>query len=68
MPLFEVAIIELPTEEEKKNGKFETLIAGPKSVIARTGQVAALGLIKELDGVDLNRLEVLVRPFAEGVR
>lgn len=67
MPLFEVAIIETPTKKETDEGKGERLVFGPKPVIAKDPQGAAIAAV--LDGtvmpdVDRQRMQVLVRPFA----
>ena len=67
MPLFEVAILENPTKKAHEDGAGQKLIFGPKAVIARDNQSAAINAV--LDGgidpaVDRSRLEVLVRPFA----
>ena len=45
----------------------ETLVFGPKPVIARDGQTAAIVAVTGEDapkGIDMARAEVLVRPFA----
>ena len=68
MPLFEVAILETPTKKEAEDGKGERLVFGPKAVVAKDGQSAAIGAV--LDGTDIpkdldrQRMTVLVRPFA----
>lgn len=66
MPLFEVAIIEKPTRKEAEEGATEKLVFGPAPVIAKDQQsavvVALLG--KDRPAVDMNKAEVLVRPFA----
>lgn len=65
MPIFEVAVIEKPTQKEMENGAQEKLILAPKSVIAKDAQSAVLAAV--MDGgikVDLGRVEVIVRPFA----
>lgn len=67
MPLFEVAIIQKPTKKEGEDGIPEKLVFGPKAVIARDNQSAAIAAV--MDGgvdkdVDRTRMEVLVRPFA----
>ena len=60
MPLFEVAILEKPA---KKAGK-EKLVFGPKALIARDLQAAAIApFIDEKIKVDRDRMIVLVRPF-----
>lgn len=68
MPLFEVAIIEKPTKKEAEEGATERLVFGPKPVIARDPQgavvVALLGGGADRPTVDMNKAEVLVRPFA----
>ncbi len=65
MPLFEVAIIEKPTKKEAEDGAVEKLVFGPKCVLARDQQgavvVALLGDDKPT--VNMNKAEVLVRPF-----
>jgi hypothetical protein len=66
MPLFEVAIIEKPTRKEAEEGATEKLVFGPTPVIAKDQQsavvVALLG--ENRPTVDMNKAEVLVRPFA----
>jgi len=67
MPLFEVAILEKPTKKEAEEGASEKLVFGPKAVVARDNQSAAIAAV--MDGevpkdIDRSRMEVLVRPFA----
>jgi hypothetical protein len=68
MPLFEVAIIKKPTKKESEEGTgVEELLFGPKAVLARDGQTAAIAAVTGKDapvGLDMARAEVLVRPFA----
>jgi hypothetical protein len=68
MPLFDVAIIQKPTKKEIEEGTgVEKLLFGPKSVLARDGQTAAIAAVTGPDApesLDMNRAEVLVRPFA----
>ncbi len=70
MALFEVAIVENPTEKEAKDGKLEKLIFGPAYVIAKNTDSAAMKTLLEhqgeiaASGGDYERLQVLVRPFA----
>jgi hypothetical protein len=66
--LFEVAILENPTKKALEEGAAQKLVFGPKPVIARDAQSAAINAV--MDGgmaadVDRSRLEVLVRPFAD---
>jgi hypothetical protein len=67
MPLFEVAILENPTKKAHEEGTGQKLIFGPKPIVARDQQSAAIVAVmdNEIDSkVDRARLEVLVRPFA----
>jgi hypothetical protein len=68
MPLFEVAIIKKPTKKEIEEGSgVEELLFGPKAVLARDGQAAAITAVTGKDApasLDMTRAEVLVRPFA----
>lgn len=64
MPLFEVAIIEQPEEiKGEKEGK-EKLVFGPEPMLAKSPEAAGFQAVRDLDEeVDLDRMEVLVRPF-----
>lgn len=69
MPLFEVAILELPTKKEVEEGTgMEKLVFGPQCIVAKDAQSAAIGaVLKEKDKaaqIDQARMQVLVRPFA----
>lgn len=67
MPLFEVAILELPTKNEKEDGKSERLVFGPAPVVAKDEQAAAISAVLDKQGgveVDRSRMSILVRPFA----
>lgn len=65
MTLFEVAMVYVPSEEERKDGKTEELILEPTPFLASDSQKAAMKAMKEVSGdVDLDRVQVLVRPFA----
>lgn len=66
MPLFEVAILELPTKNEKEDGKAEKLVFGPAAVVARDEQAAAISAVLDNKGgvdVDRSRMQIIVRPF-----
>jgi hypothetical protein len=67
MPLFEVAILQRPTKKEAEEGASERLVFGPKCVVSRDDQSAAIEAV--MDGevprdIERSRMEVLVRPFA----
>lgn len=67
MPVFEVVIIQKPTKKELEDGGCETLLLGPKAVVARDAQAAAIGAMmgdEAPKNVDLSRIDVLIRPFA----
>ena len=68
MPLFEVAILEMPTKKEVEEGSAqEKLVFGPKAIIARDAASAGIAAILE-DGnvkVDKAKMQVLVRPFGQ---
>ena len=65
MPLFEVAIIEMPTKRQMEDGIIEKLLSGPEPIIAKDEQSAgiiAISTNKDMD-IDIQRAKVLVRPF-----
>lgn len=65
MPLFEVAIIKKPTMKEQEEGGVEELVFGPTAVVAQDGQSAAISAVTGSGKtIDMQRCEVLVRPFA----
>jgi hypothetical protein len=68
MPLFEVAIIQQPTKKESEEGTgVEKLLFGPKAVLARDSQTAAISAVTGTDapqGLDMSRAQVIVRPFS----
>lgn len=67
MPLFEVAIVQKPTKKQAEEGGIETLLFGPKAVVAKDAQAAAIGAVMggELPkDSDLTRIDVLIRPFS----
>jgi len=65
MPLFEVAILELPKNKDAKEGELETLVLKPTTVVATDEQNAAIVAVMENTNikVDRKRMQVLVRPF-----
>lgn len=66
MPLFEVAILKKPTKKEVEDGSArEELVFGPKAVVAKDDQSAAIAAVMASgEKIDMERAEVLVRPFA----
>ena len=64
--LYEVAILEMPTKKElEENSAAEKLVFGPKAVIARDAQSAAVTAVLDNDvKVDKTRMNILVRPFS----
>lgn len=68
MPLFEIAIIQKANKKELDDGAApEKLLMTPKYVMAKDPQTAGLIALTGEGapvGLDLNRAEVLVRPFA----
>jgi len=65
--LYEVAILQTPTENEQKEGKGETLILPPTPVVATNDRAAGVKAVldnKDKITADLSRVNVLVRPFA----
>lgn len=66
MPVFEVIAVEQPTKKDREEGVMERVVFGPKLVVARTEQAAAIAAVvgeASLTDLDQNRLEVSVRPF-----
>lgn len=64
MPLYEVVILEKPTDKAAKAGAVEKLIYGPRPVVAKTEQGAVLHVMTNgRPKFDINRAEVIVRPF-----
>lgn len=65
MPLFEVAVIEHPTKKDREEGAQDKLVFGPKAIIAKDPQSAAIAAVMgEKIAMDPERIEVLIRPFA----
>lgn len=66
MPVFEVVIVQKPTKKEAEDGGIEKLLFGPRAVVAKDAQAAAIGAVMggDLNGADLTRIDVLIRPFS----
>ena len=67
MPVFEVVIVQKPTKKAAEDGAIETLLYGPKAVVAKDAQAAAIGAVMGGDmpkDTDLSRIDVLIRPFS----
>lgn len=67
MPLYEVAVVLMPTKKGVEDGtEKETLLQAPVAMIAGDPQGAALVAGRAVtipDGTDMNRVQVIVRPF-----
>ena len=66
MPLFEVAILELPKQVKDEDAGPERLALGPVFVIAKDSQSAAISAVMDNPNmvIERTRMQVLVRPFA----
>lgn len=68
MPAFDVLILQQPTKKEMEEGTGqEKILFGPKLVLARDKETAGIAAVTGEDGpkgVDMNRAQVLIRPFA----
>jgi len=64
--LYEVAVLWHPTEKQvKDDGKESMIVTGPKTVLAGSDQAVLLQIAKEIpEGMKLDQVEVVVRPFA----
>lgn len=66
--LYEVAMVQQPTQKEREEGAQETLIMAPTPVIAKDEQSAGVAAVmqqKDKIACDISRVQVLVRPFAK---
>lgn len=65
MPLFEVAVVEMPSKKQEEEGAIETLVLPPTAVIARDAQSAGIVALRLNPGVafDPAKSKVLIRPF-----
>jgi hypothetical protein len=69
MPVYETLVVTKLTEHEKRDGKLEKIVVRSKLVVAPNEQGASLDTIMqakelgELEGYDVGRLDILVRPF-----
>lgn len=65
--LYQVAILEKPSKKERDEGASERLVMGPVPQVAGNEQSAAVLAVTEhhekLDGVNPDRMEVIVLPF-----
>lgn len=68
MPLFEIAILEMPKAKKDEERGLEKLVFGPACVVAKDSQSAALRCVMDnpdaFKSIDKDRMNVLVRPFA----
>lgn len=65
MAVYEVLAVENPTKKEAEDGAQERIVFGPKVIVAKSEQAAAITAVigEKLEGVDQTRLQVNVRPF-----
>jgi len=65
--LYWVAAVLEPTKKQKEEeNKMEELVLQPKIVVAKDDKSAAIKVVmesEELKGKDMNRVQVVVRPF-----
>lgn len=65
--IYLVAVLEIPTKKEsEESGTLPKLVLEPTAVVARDDKDAALKVAMgntKLQGLDKDRLEVVVRPF-----
>ena len=65
--LYWVAAIQEPTKKQKdEEDAIEVLIMQPKIVVAKDDKTAVIKVVmeaEELKGKDLNKIQVVVRPF-----
>lgn len=66
--LIDVCVVQEPTEKEAEEGKMETIVYGPKTLVAtnieKAKQMALVALTKEQNtSYDVNRLTVYARNF-----
>lgn len=66
MPLFEIAMVQkLTKKEQDETGATEKIVLEPVFVLAKDDKTAGLmAMTKSPPGLDLNRTDVLIRPFA----
>jgi hypothetical protein len=67
MPVYEVIIIEKPTDSEMDDGVLETIVLEPVLLVAKDEKSASMKVLLDnkelLSQKDAGRLEVMVRPF-----
>lgn len=66
MPIFNVVVVEHATKKDKEeNDTLERIIDGPRCLVARDAQAAAISAALDLksEGLDRSRIEVLVQSF-----
>lgn len=66
--LYECAVLKIPTKKESEDGAAEELILSPVAIVAHDDKSAAIQIVAKhsdkFQGVDMARVQVLVRPFA----
>lgn len=64
--LFQYAAIYNPTKEERENGAKAEVILEPKTVLAKSEQVAGMMAVREIPekwAEKLDNIDVVIRPF-----
>jgi len=62
--LYQVAVLEIPKKVKDEEEHPPVLLYQPECVIAKDDQSAALKVVQKLGtGLDMDRVEVIVRPF-----
>ncbi len=66
-PVYEIVVVEEPTEEEAKKGISPKLLLGPVAAIGNSPEQAMVSLIKKNSDTlpeDMGKVRVFIRPFA----
>jgi hypothetical protein len=66
--LFQVAVVERPTEKEEEDGAVEKILVEPTTIVAKSQNAVAMKIVQEhsskLRDADPDRVDILIRPFA----
>ncbi|MFA5054291.1 MAG: hypothetical protein WC565_09545 [Parcubacteria group bacterium] len=63
--LYEIAAITKPTDREEEEGVVAAIVLEPMVIVAQDETAAVLKIVQggKLSGCDMDRVQVLVRPF-----